>query len=149
MRVERLFFLSLGILLTLNIWGQNGKITGRVFDAKNNEPLPFTNIVIWGTTIGSTSDLDGNFTFTGLEPGYVRLAATSVGFEDYVSEDILVTNAKNVYIEIPMTEKTVQLDEVVVKASPFRKPLESPLSLRTLDISEIEKNPGVIEIFPV
>lgn len=142
MRVERLFFLSLGILLTLNIWGQNGKITGRVFDAKNNEPLPFTNIIIWGTTIGSTSDLDGNFTFTGLEPGYVRLAATSVGFEDYVSEDILVTNAKNVYIEIPMTEKTVQLDEVVVKASPFRKPLESPLSLRTLDISEIEKNPG-------
>jgi len=104
--------------------------------------LPFTNIVIWGTNIGSTSDLDGNFTFTGIDPGYVRLAATSVGYEDYVSEDILVTNAKNVYIEIPMTEKTVQLDEVVVKASPFRKPMESPLSMRSLDISEIEKNPG-------
>ncbi|MEZ5149426.1 MAG: carboxypeptidase-like regulatory domain-containing protein [Bacteroidales bacterium] len=47
-----------------------------------------------GTNIGSTSDLDGNFSFTGLEPGYVRLSATSVGYENYISEDILVTNAK-------------------------------------------------------
>lgn len=50
---------------------QKGKITGRVYDQSNNEPLPFTNLVIYGTQIGSTSDLDGKFTFTGLEPGYV------------------------------------------------------------------------------
>jgi len=130
------------LLIVGTVSGQKGKIEGRVYDKKNNEPLPFTNILIWGTTIGSTSDLDGNFSFTGVEPDYIRLAATSVGYENYISEDILVTNAKTVYIEIPMTEKAVQLDEVVVRASPFRKPLESPLSMRTLDISEIEKNPG-------
>lgn len=121
---------------------QNGKIQGRVFDAKNNEPLPFTNIVIWNTNIGATADLDGNFSFTGVEPGYIRLAATSVGFEDYITEDILVTNAKSVFIEIPMIEKTVQLEEVVVMATPFRRVEESPLSMRSLNISEIEKNPG-------
>ena len=121
---------------------QNGRINGRVYDAKNNEPLPFTNIIIYGTAVGSTSDLDGNFSFTGLEPGYVRLSATSVGFENYISEDILVTNAKSVFINIPMTEKAVQLEEIVVKASPFRKMEESPVSMQSLDISEIEKNPG-------
>ncbi len=142
MRVEKIILIIFIFLVVSPAIAQKGKITGRVYDKKNNEPLPFTNIVIWGTNIGSTSDLDGNFTFTGLEPGYVRLAATSVGYEDYVSEDILVTNSKTVYIEIPMTEKTVELEEVVVKASPFRKPLESPVSMRTLDISEIEKNPG-------
>ncbi|MBN1338753.1 MAG: TonB-dependent receptor [Bacteroidales bacterium] len=121
---------------------QTGKIEGRVFNATNNESLPFTNLVIWGTNIGSTSDLDGKFFFTGLQPGYIRIAASSVGFSDYISEDILITNAKTVFIEIPLLEKTIQLEEVVVKASPFRKPEESPLSMRTLDISEIEKNPG-------
>ncbi len=121
---------------------QGGKIQGKVLDAKNNEPLPFTNIIIWGTEIGSSSDLDGNFTFTGITPGYVRLAATSVGYENYISEDILVTNAKNAYIEIKMAETAIQLEEVVVKASPFRRTEESPVSMRTLDISEIEKNPG-------
>jgi hypothetical protein len=143
------------LLMGLASYAQNGRIQGRVVNKINNEPLPFTNLVIWGTAIGSTSDLDGNFLFTGLEPGYVRLAATSVGFENYISEDILVTNARIVYIEIPMTEKAVQLQEVVVKANPFRKPLESPVSMQSLDISEIEKNPGgnrdisrVIQILP-
>ena len=128
--------------MSVTLFAQNGKIQGRVFDATNNEPLPFTNIVIWGTGIGATSDLDGNFSFTGLEPGYVRLAATSVGFENYISEDILVTNAIAAFIDIPMLETTIQLDEVVVKASPFRRLEESPVSMRTLNISEIEKNPG-------
>ena len=135
-----LLFLLLGFGL-ISI-AQNGKIQGRVYDAKNNESLPFTNIIIWGTNIGSSSDLDGNFTFTGLKPGYVRLAATSVGYQNYISEDIQVTNAQTAYIEIRMVETAVQLEEVVVKASPFRRIEESPVSMRSLDISEIEKNPG-------
>jgi hypothetical protein len=153
--LKHIITVSILILLIQGSYSQNGRIQGRVFNKINNEPLPFTNLVIWETTIGSTSDLDGNFLFTGLEPGYVRLAATSVGFEDYVSEDILVTNARTVFIEIPMTVKAVQLQEVVVQANPFRKPLESPLSMQSLDISEIEKNPGgnrdisrVIQILP-
>lgn len=142
MKILKLNTIIFLCLFALTGYTQNGKIEGRVFDANNNEPLPFTNIVIWGTAIGSTSDLDGYFKFTGLEPGYLRLAATSIGYTDYISEDILVTNAKTVFLEIPMAQTSVQLDEVVVKASPFRKPAESPLSMRTLDVSEIEKNPG-------
>jgi len=130
------------ILAFIQIIAQNGTIKGRVFNDKNNEPLPFTNIVIFGTTIGSTSDLDGNFIFTGIKPGFVKLAASSVGFEAHVSEEFQVTNAKTVFIDIPMRETSIQLDQVVVKASPFRKTEESPVSMRTLGISEIEKNPG-------
>jgi hypothetical protein len=140
--MKNIILINLFLLILNTLFSQNGKIEGRVYNATNNEPLPFTNILIWGTTIGSTSDFDGNFSFTGLEPGYIRLAATSVGFENYISEDILITNAKTAYIEIPLAEKAVQLEEVVVKASPFRKPEESPVSMRSLDISEIEKNPG-------
>ncbi len=121
---------------------QQGKIVGRIYDASTNEPIPFANIVIWETNVGSTSDFDGRFIFTGLEPGYIRLAATSVGYEDYVSEDILVTNAKTVTIELPIYEKSVQLETVEIKASPFRRMEESPVSMRTLDISEVEKSPG-------
>lgn len=123
-------------------FSQNGTIKGRVFNEKNNEPLPFTNIVIFGTNIGSTSDLDGYFIFTGITPGFVKLAATSVGFESYISEEFQVTNAKTVFIDIPMRETTIQLEQVVVKASPFRKTEESPVSMRTLGIGDIEKNPG-------
>ena len=130
------------LFTTIQIYAQSGKIEGRVFDAKNNEPLPFTNIVILGTNIGTTSDLDGNFIFTGIEPGFTKLVATSVGYEKYISEDFLVTNAKTVFVELPMKETSVNLDEVVVRASPFARDQESPVSLRRLNISEIERNPG-------
>lgn len=121
---------------------ENWIVEGRIFNAQNNEPIPFANIVIWGTTIGSTSDYDGRFLFTGIEAGYVELRASSVGFKPYISESILVTNANKVFIEILLEETDVELEAVVVKASPFRKVEESPVSMRRIDIQEIEKNPG-------
>lgn len=124
------------------IYAQSGKIEGRVFDAKNNDPLPFTNIIISGTSIGTTTDLNGNFVFSVIAPGYVKLTATSVGYEKYTSEDFLVTNAKTVFVSLPMVETSIKLAEVVVRASPFRRDRESPLSIRRLNISEIERNPG-------
>jgi hypothetical protein len=121
---------------------QQGVIQGRVYNANNNEPVPFANIAVFGTTIGSTSDLDGNFLFTGLEPGYVELRVSSVGFETYISEQIQVTNAKKVFLEVPLVEANVELEEVVVRASPFRKVEETPVSLQRISIKEIEKSPG-------
>jgi outer membrane receptor for ferrienterochelin and colicin len=130
------------ILIASNGYTQNGTLKGRVFNVKNNEALPFTSILIAGTNIGSTSDLDGNFLFTGLKPGYLKLIASSVGFEIATTEEIQVTNAKTVFIDIPMKEKPVQLSQIVVKSAPFRRTEESPLSLKSIGISEIERSPG-------
>ncbi len=122
--------------------GQKGIIEGRVYNAKNNSPVEFASIAIFGTSIGSISDLDGKFLFTGLEPGFVELRVSSVGFENYVSEAIQVTNSGRVYIEIPLEEANYEINEVVVRASPFRRDKESPLSLQRISIEEIEKAPG-------
>lgn len=137
------------------LFSQQGVVKGRIFDESNNEPIPFANIVVFGTQIGSSSDLDGNFIFTGLNPGFIQLAVSAVGYEVKVTEDFQVTNARTFFIDIPMKPKKFELQEVVVKASPFTRTEESPLSLRTLQISEIEKNPGgnrdisrVIQILP-
>ncbi|MDK2977418.1 MAG: hypothetical protein PWP52_132 [Bacteroidales bacterium] len=133
----------------------SGEIQGRVFNSKNNEPVPFANVVIFKTTIGSASNFDGEFLFTGLEPGFVKLQVSAVGYKTYISEEIMVTNAKKVNINIPLEETSVALDEVVVKPSPFRKTEESPVSLRRIGIQDIEKSPGanrdiskVIQSFP-
>lgn len=142
----------------LSLLGQsanNGVIEGRIVDSKSNEPIPFANIVLWGTQIGGVSDIDGNFSITGVKPGYVELRASSVGYKTYIADPILVTNAKKVYVEITLEETQVKIDEVTVQASPFRKKEESPVSLRRITIDEIERNPGsnrdiarVIQAFP-
>jgi len=139
--IKYLFILALVSVIPA-LRAQQGVIEGRVYNANNGEPVEFATVAIFGTSIGSISDLDGNFLFTGLDPGYVELRVTSVGFEPYVSEAIQVTNAKKVFIEVPLEVANVELDEVVVKASPFRKIKESPVSLQRISIEEIEKNPG-------
>lgn len=134
---------------------KQGVIKGKVVNAATNEPVPFSTVIIFGTTTGAMTDFDGNFSFTGLEPGYIQLKASSVGFEPFVSPEVLVTRDNSVFIEMTLTESVVGIGDVIVRASPFRKKLESPLSVRIIGIQEIEKNPGgnrdiskVIQSFP-
>ena len=136
------FIFILFLSFTLGLTAQTGSIKGRVYNIKNNDPLPFTNIIISGSTIGAVSDLDGTFSFTGLTPGYIKLEASCVGFERIVTEEILVTNAKSASIDIAMKEVAVQISGVEITAAVFKRVEESPVSLKSLGIAQIEKSPG-------
>ena len=132
-----------------------GTIEGRVIDGASNNPVPFANVVIYGTTTGTLTDDNGFFSISGIVPGYIRLGVSSIGFDNFFTDEIYITNVKKATIEIPLQESRVVIDEVTVKASPFRRQEESPVSLRRIEISEIEKNPGgnrdiskVIQSFP-
>jgi hypothetical protein len=134
---------------------ETGYIEGLIFNKTNNEPVPFANVAIWGTNIGAVSDTNGKFIISGVKPGYITISATSIGYEQYLSEEFLVTNAKKAFIDIPLIESKTELEGVVVKANPFRMKEESPVSLRRIGIEQIEKNPGgnrdiskVIQSFP-
>lgn len=143
------------IIIPFTVFAQKAALKGRVVDAFSNQPLPFVNLVVSGTTTGTITDLDGNFLITGLEPGFVRIEASFVGYKKAISSEIEVSVANTNSIEIKMEEQKEQIEEVTVTASPFRKTEESPLSLRTIAIGEIEKSPGanrdiskVIQSFP-
>ncbi|MDD4224989.1 MAG: TonB-dependent receptor [Mariniphaga sp.] len=149
-QINLLFF-----IFPLLVFAQNASLQGRVLDALSNEPLPFVNVIISGTTSGTITDIDGNFVFTSLEPGFVRVEASFVGYKRAVSSEVEVSSARRKNIEIKLEEQREQLEEVIVMASPFRKTEESPVSLRSIGIGEIEKSPGanrdiskVIQSFP-
>ncbi len=154
---KSILYLAL-LLLPLTLMSQgkyNGIVKGRVYNSSNNEPVPFANVVVYQTNIGVASDFDGNFKLEGIKPGFVKLQVSAVGYETYISPDLMVTNAKVVNINIPLVESSIALDEVVVKPSVFRKTEESPVSLRVIGVQEIEKIPGanrdiskVIQSFP-
>ena len=98
-----------------------GIIEGRVFNADNNEPVPFASVVIWGTTTGTLTDEAGRFSLENVEPGFIKLGATSIGFENNITDEIYITNATKGYVEIALQENRVELEEVTVKAYPFRR----------------------------
>lgn len=139
----KMMMLFLGILIgTVSVQAQRGIVKGRIFDDQTNQPIPFANIVIVEFGIGATSDLDGNFLITGIEPGFQQLRASSIGYETRLTEEFMVTNAISSFVDIPMKQISYTVDKVVITASAFRKDDASPVSMRTITLSEIEKSPG-------
>jgi len=130
------------VMSGLLIFAQKGIIKGKVFNAKSNEPLEFANILIQGTLIGSTSDLDGNFIFTGIDPGFVRLVVSSVGFETAISSEVQVQGNQTSFIDIPVNEAAFAIQEVVVRKNINVKRIESPISVLSIGVQEIEKSAG-------
>ncbi|RIH66403.1 TonB-dependent receptor [Mariniphaga sediminis] len=147
-----IFFIT---ILSFVASAQQASLKGRVLDAVNNEPLPFVNVLISGTSIGTSTDMDGHFILTGLKPGFVRVEASFVGYKRAVSSEVEISVVRTNTIEILLEKQNEQIEEITVTASPFRKTEESPVSLRSIGIGEIEKSPGanrdiskVIQSFP-
>ncbi len=147
-------FLSI-FIFPFSLFAQDASLKGKVIDVLTNEPLPFVNVIVSGTTTGTITNIDGNFLLTGLTPGYIRVEASFVGYKPTISSEIEVSRANTNFLEITLEKQLVQLNEVTVTVSPFRKTEESPVSLRSIGIGEIEKSPGanrdiskIIQSFP-
>jgi len=128
--------------LSFSLFAQKGTIKGKVFNAKTNEPIEFANIVIQGTTIGSTSDLDGNYIFTGVDPGFMRLVVSYIGFETTTSAEIQVQGNQTTFVDIAVPEAAFSIQEVVVRQNLNLKRIESPISVLSIGVQEIEKSAG-------
>ncbi|HKJ42177.1 MAG TPA: TonB-dependent receptor [Sunxiuqinia sp.] len=143
------------LFLSTVAMAQQGVIQGRIYDASNNKGLPFVNVVVVGTTTGTVTDENGEYRISGLNPGFIRLEASFIGYRNVVSTEIEINNSKTATLDIAMEESNKEIQEVTVRASLFRKTEESPLSLKNIGISEIENSPGanrdiskVIQSFP-
>lgn len=137
-----------GFLLIFLLWApstllaQTGTISGRVYDDLSNEPLEYAAAQVRGTNYGAFTDSLGKFTIDGIPPGLYNIQVTYGGYNTEVISEIQVTNSKPYVIEVPMKEGEVIADSVTIVATVFKKIEESPLSLRTIGASEIQRNPG-------
>ena len=138
----RLVFTILCYLTTVVTMAQNIKVYGTVTNALNNEPIPFANVVIDGTTIGATTDLDGNYELMDLTPGEYNFKCTYIGFNSNFQSEVQLSPNKNLRLDFSMSENAQIIEEVQVMANTFNKTEESPTSLRTINASEIYRSPG-------
>lgn len=136
-------FIGINVLLFSSpLFSQTGTIRGRVFNEQNNEAIPFANIGIVGTNTGTSTDIDGNYRLINLSPGIYNVSVSCLGYKNKTIFEIQATSAKTTFIDIALESVTAELEAVEVKASSFNKTEESPVSLRTIGIDEIQRNPG-------
>lgn len=90
--------------------GQITKIMGTITDASNGEPIPFVNVFFEGSTIGATSDFDGQYAIETFSPGD-SLAASYIG---YISRSHLITPKIFQRVDFALDPHDIMLDEVVI-----------------------------------
>jgi hypothetical protein len=90
------------------------QITGVVRDQKTNEPVPFCNIYINNTTIGTFSDAEGRFELKGIPTGQHELVVSHVGYKTQV-KPVAVRQDTQLNMNIRLAGS--ELDEVVVTAT--------------------------------
>ena len=121
---------------------QSVKVYGSISNTLNNEPIPFANIIIEGTTIGATSDIDGNYEILNLNAGAYNFKCSYIGFNTDIQSEIMVSSNKNLRLNFFLSENSEILGEVKVIGNTFNKSKSSPVSLRTINASEISKSAG-------
>jgi hypothetical protein len=87
-------------------------VQGKVTDAASGDPIPFANVVFKGTSIGSTTDFDGNFLIKTSSPTD-SLSASFIGYKSRVKA---VKRGIQQTINFQLAEDITTLDAVIVKA---------------------------------
>jgi outer membrane receptor protein involved in Fe transport len=130
--------INLFVLLSCLVSFAQTTITGKITD-NTGQPLPGANIVVQGTTDGTSSDFDGNYTLTTNRKPPFKIVVSYTGFESQTIE--VVSN--NQTIDVSLLEGN-ELDEIVISAS--RTPeriFESPVTVERFGIKEIKNTASV------
>ena len=124
-------FTFLILIFPIFSFGQ-GTITGTVTEASTGNPLPGANVIVKGTTNGTTSDFDGNFTIN-VDAFPAVLVFSSVGF---TAQEVDVDSAQSLNISM---QDGVALDEIILvgNRSKPRTILNSPVPIDNIGVQEL------------
>jgi len=117
-----------------------GTIKGAVTDGRTGEALPSVNVLVKGTSLGASTDVDGNYQITGISPGTYTLVASLVGHETNQITGVVVASGETVTRDFAMTDISVQLGDVIVYGASKRpeRITEAPAAVSVLTPKDIQ-----------
>ncbi len=134
------------IFISLITYAQNGTLEGVVLDKElDNSPLPFANVFVKGTSIGTTTDFDGNFSLNNVPPGTYTIVFSFVGYETLNLDNVVVQPNKFTQLSVSLGPGTNLLDEVIVQVVTSREREEALLLDRKKAVS-IKESIGASEL---
>ena len=99
--------------------GTDANIFGHVINAETGEHIPFINIIIEGTRIGTITDASGHYLLTNLPEGEHRLVVQGMGYAT-TSVEFVAEADKTKEVDVEIMPTALDLDEVVFTSSPTR-----------------------------
>ena len=94
----------------------DANIVGHVIDAASEQHVPFVNVVLKGTTIGTTTDESGHYFLKNLPEGNFTIEVATLGYKTETRE-VVTRKGKTLEENFTITEDLIALDGVVVSAN--------------------------------
>ena len=113
-----------------------GKIAGVVTDKSTGDPLPGVNVIVEGTTLGASTDIDGYYVILNVPPGFYSLKASYIGYTDMVIQEVKVSTDLTTEINLSMEPTTLELGEAIVVTAQrelIRKDETNKVEIRTAE----------------
>ncbi len=128
-----LVLILLLLLATENVNAKTGSITGRVTDIETGTALPGANVFLKGTSIGTATNIDGNYIITNVPPGKYEVIARYIGYETLTFTIQLSVDEKKKY-DVKMKPQVVEGEAVMVtaQAEGQMQAINQQLSSRTI-----------------
>ena len=130
---------TLGCLFITAFTFAQSSVSGTITDS-NGGPLPGVNIIEKGTSNGTSTDFDGNYTLT--VPNDAVLVISFVGFE---TQEISVNSQTTINVTL-QEGNTLDSVQLVGSRSPKRTATDTPVAIDVIEVSDIVTQAGKIEI---
>ncbi|MDX1544137.1 MAG: TonB-dependent receptor [Christiangramia sp.] len=131
MKLKLSLFLLLLVPLSF-ITAQEIQVTGTVTTAAEGMPLPGTSVFVKGSSLGTSTDFDGNYTLDGVAPD-ATLVFTFVGYKE-----IEVPVDGRSVIDIALEADAALLDEVVLTGYSRERKVDVTGAITVVDVAPIE-----------
>lgn len=149
-RLKNLFLINLFFLSVTT--AANAQITqtvrGQVVDMETKVPLIGATIVLAGSSTGTTTDVNGNFSLKSVPIGRINIQISYLGYEPLLLSELQLTSGKELVLTIEMKESLQTLSEVVILAHQ-RKDLPqndmASVSARTFSVEEARRYAGAMD----
>ena len=107
---------AVNVVSAANLNDSDANVVGHVLDKNTGEHLPFINVILKGTTIGTTTDNSGHYFLKNLPEGQFRLEFKALGYKTVLRE-VKLKKGMTVEINVELEEDQIALDGVVVSAN--------------------------------
>lgn len=119
--IKQVFLVLVLTISSIVVFAQKGSVRGNVKDGKTGETLIGASVYIDGTTIGTVTDFDGNYTLLNVPIGSVTVKCSFISYETSLKENITLKEGNSVSVDFIMGESTVALADVKVIAKANRE----------------------------
>ena len=135
------------ILISAISYSQNtvSSINGKVTDVYTKQGLPGVNIVIPGSKLGASTDINGEYKISNVAIGNYQVRASAIGYKTQTKTDIFVKTVKSAIVDFEMQESSVELEGVTASAGYFQKDPYELNSVTNFSFEEIRRAPGGYE----